>query len=79
MESNNSREWALNILKNSPGVKIKHKLFNSSKLEFIYSKEDGNVYDSNGKLFEDWGLGKYPYAYTGMRMRIGCQDGWSLA
>ena len=67
-----SRAWALDILKNQPNVKITHRYFSSD--EYIYGKEDGNVYDENGYLFEDWESDRF----SGMRMRFGgvWEDGW---
>lgn len=56
------------ILLNYPGVKIAHTSF--SKDEYIYSKEDANVYTEENYLFEDWcsyGAGQH----NGMRMRTG--------
>lgn len=69
----NSRAWALDVLKNQPNVKITHELFDSD--EYIYGAK-GCVYDECGYLFEDW----HSSYRNGMRMRVGgsWEDGWSL-
>ena len=51
IEKSMTRNEMLEFIK-IPGMKISHALFDSS--EYLYSCEDGNVYDENGYLFEDW-------------------------
>ena len=65
----------INTLKSNPGVKITHILFDKS--EYIYMGNDGNVYDENGYLFEDWtSIGRC----DGIRCRTGgyWENGWSI-
>lgn len=64
----------INILHSQPGIKITHHLFEPD--EYIFSKEDGNVYDENGFLFEDW-TGPY---HDGIRLRTGVtwDTGWTI-
>jgi hypothetical protein len=54
----------------NPYVKITHTLFDS--YEYIYSKEDGNVYDENGNLFETFD--DTDFMHIGLRLRKG--DRW---
>lgn len=68
-----TRAEMIEFIKANPGVKITHRLFDPS--EYIYSKEDGNIYDENGYLFEDW------YEdHDGIRIRDGDMwvIGWKL-
>lgn len=69
-----TRSEMINFLKENPYVKVTHSLFGSD--EYIYSKEDGKVYEENGYLFEDW----HSLYHDGLRMRTGgeWEDGWSL-
>lgn len=62
------------LLQKYPYIRITHNLF--TKEEYIYSKEDGRIYDENGYLFEDW----YSVFNCGLRMRIGDEwnSGWIL-
>ena len=41
-----TREAIIIFMQENPNVKITHTLFDSN--EYIYLKEDGNVYDENG-------------------------------
>jgi hypothetical protein len=55
-------------LENKPGVKVTH--LNFSDDEYIYEKENGNIYDESWYLFEDWyseGMGRH----DGIRQRVG--------
>lgn len=65
-------EWAIFILKNYPMVKITHKYFSSE--EYFYSKDDGNAYDENNYLMDDWESDDK----NGMRIRTegNFKDGW---
>ena len=63
-----TRTEILAVLRSQPNVKVAHRLFDAN--EYLYMGADGNVYDENGYLFEDW----YSYAHDGMRMRSG--DVW---
>lgn len=69
-----TREAIIIFMQENPNVKITHTLFDSN--EYIYLKEDGNVYDENDYLFEDW----YSKRSMGIRMRTGgsWEDGWSV-
>ena len=66
-----TRSEMIEFIKANPDVKITHILFDKS--EYIYSKEDGNIYDENGYLFEDWYGNR-----DGIRMRNGGKwdTGW---
>lgn len=71
------RNIMIEFMKENPNVKFTHPLFSDD--EYIYQKENGNVYDENGYLFEDWyseGVGQH----NGIRMRIGREwnDGWEV-
>ena len=56
--------------------RVTHRLFDST--EYLYCAEDGNIYDENGYLFEDWDEGSF--AHNGLRMRTGgpWEDGWGI-
>lgn len=74
-----TRTEMIAFIKANPYVKITHTLFDSS--EHIYSKEDGNVYDENGYLFENWDSVVDMWSgCNGIRMRQGgrWEDGWSI-
>lgn len=62
------------FLQQHPYVKITHNLF--TKNEYIYSREDGCVYDENDRLFEDW----HSVFYCGLRLRTADEwnRGWTL-
>ena len=65
----------IDIVRENPGVKIRHISFGSD--EYLYSKEDGNLYDENNYLFEDYHSYK---RNDGMRIRQGDYwiNGWSI-
>lgn len=67
-----SRIEMMVILTSKPGAKISHKSFSDE--EYIYLGNDGNVYDENGYLFDDWNS----HTQCGLRMRAGnCwETGW---
>lgn len=69
-----TREAMIEFMEENPNVKITHSLFGSE--EYIYQKENGNVYDENNYLFDDW----YSDTNNGVRMRTGgnWEDGWSV-
>lgn len=72
-----SRDEMIQFIKANPIVKITHTLFD--EFEYIYSAQDGNVYDENGYLFEDW----YSFGCSrrdGIRERVGgrWETGWSI-
>ena len=56
--------------------RVAHRLF--EPYEYLYSAEDGNIYDENGYLFEDWD--EDSFAHSGLRMRTGgpWEDGWEI-
>lgn len=68
-----TRHEMIDFIKANHYVKITHTLFDPH--EFIYSEENGEVYDENGFLFEDWDNFS---PYIGIRMRIGApwESGW---
>ena len=72
-----TRDEMINFIKEHPNVKITHVLFD--KDEYIYSKNDGNVYDENDYLFEDWSSCG-PSCSDGIRIREGgiWEDGWKI-
>ena len=74
-----TRNEMIIFIKENPHVHITHTLFDES--EYIYTGDDGNVYDEDGFLFEDWmdGFGSW-IGNNGIRMRIGGQweDGWRI-
>lgn len=59
-----SREEIIQFMNDNHNVKISHSLFSSD--EFLVMRDDGNVYDENGYLFEDW-----EGDHNGLRMRTG--------
>ena len=71
-----TRSEAVSILKNNHGVRITHRLF--EKDEYIYSKENGMVYDELGFLFESWN--PEDILHNGIRMRNteDWQNEWSI-
>ena len=74
-----TRSEMIAFIKTNPYVKITHKLFGSD--EYIYSKEDGNVYDENGYLFENWDSETNMWSgWNGIRMRQGdrWEDDWGI-
>ena len=69
-----SRDEAISILHDEPGMKITHRLFGSE--EYLIGGVDGNVYDENGYLFETWDDNDLDH--NGIRMRTGgdWEYGW---
>lgn len=69
-----TRDEIIKFMEENPNVRITHTSFDSD--EYLYQKEDGNVYDEKGYLFEDW----YSNRSNGLRMRSGgnWEDGWSV-
>lgn len=69
------REEMVQLIKAYPYVKFTHYLF--SEDEFIFSRDDGFIYDEKGYLFENWELFS---ANNGIRRRVGGQweDGWAI-
>lgn len=72
-----SREEMIAFIKKNPNVKITHTMF--ADFEYIVQKEDGNVYDERGNLFEDW-YSERGHGCAGIRTRVGhCwETGWSV-
>ena len=68
-----TKEEMVKFIIENPNVKISHSSFVSD--EYIYTKEDGRVYDENNYLFEDWCS-----ARNGIRMRSGgeWEDNWYI-
>ena len=69
----------INFILENPNVPITHTLYDSD--EYIFSKENGLVYDENGYLFENWDsmVDKWT-GWNGIRLRSGgnWEDGWSV-
>lgn len=72
-----TRDEMIAFIKENPNIKIKHEYFSPD--EYIYSKENGDVYTEEGYLFEDWYNSKFT-GHNGIRMRKGdgWETGWSL-
>ena len=72
-----TRDEMIAFIKGNPNVKIKHEYFSPD--EYIYSKENGEVYTEEGYLFEDWYSSEFT-GHNGIRMRKGdgWETGWSL-
>lgn len=73
-----TRDEMIAFIKSNPGVKITHRFFSSN--EYIYSKNNRDVYDELGYLFEDW---YSPNSHNGIRIRNGHENiqwetGWSV-
>lgn len=69
----------IEFIKVNPNVPITHFLFAS--YEHIVSKKDGNVYDENGYLFENWDSVTDMWSgWNGIRMRSGgmWEYGWRV-
>ena len=65
-----TRNEMIEFIKENPYVHITHRLFDDS--EYIYSADDGNVYDEHGYLFENWDSVTDMWSgVNGIRMRIG--------
>ena len=56
--------------------RVTHRLF--APEEYLYCAEDGNIYDENGYVFEDWNAGSC--AHNGLRLRTGgvWEEGWEI-
>lgn len=69
-----TRDEMIAFISEHPNVKITHPLFGSE--EYLIGKEDGNVYDEKGYLFEDW----HSDRNNGLRMRKGdiWEKGWMV-
>ena len=69
-----TRTEMIEFVKENPYVHITHLLFDDS--EYIYSADDGNVYEENGYLFENWDSVTDMWSgVNGIRMRTG--GGWA--
>lgn len=70
---NMTRDQALEYMCDNRNAKIKHESFCDD--EYIYMSDDGNIYDENNYLFENW-----VDNHDGMRIRQGgvWETGWSL-
>ena len=68
------RTEMLKLMNENHYVKIRHMYFGDE--EYIFMKDDGNVYDENGYLFENW----FDDHHNGIRMRNGdaWESGWSI-
>lgn len=62
-----TRAEILAYLRGNLYKRVTHRLFDPD--EYLYAAEDGNIYDENGYLFEDWDEGSF--AHNGLRMRTG--------
>lgn len=73
-----TRTEMIDFIRNNPNVPITHWLFSSN--EYIYSKENGKVYEENGYLFEDWYSPNDIRGWNGIRCRTGdnWEDGWRV-
>lgn len=69
-----SRVEMIAALTSRPNVKVSHRLFTPD--EYLYLGVDGNVYDENDYLFDDWTTP----AICGLRMRTGgsWETGWYI-
>ena len=77
MDKTITRDEMIGYIRSHPFEKITHHLFDPS--EYIYSKEDGKVYDENDYLFEDWFSNLFT-GHSGIRLRFGGQwdYGWRI-
>lgn len=68
-----TRSEVIRLMEKCPYCKVTHRLFSPN--EYLYAKENGDVYTEEGYLFEDWGK---THSHDGMRMRVGDEwmDGW---
>lgn len=74
-----TRTEMIAFIKANPYVKITHFLFDSN--EYIFSAENGNVYEEHGYLFENWDSPTNMWSgANGIRMRVGGKwdDGWRI-
>lgn len=65
------------LIENTEDCSIKFRHCSFDDEEWLISKSDGNIYDEQGYLFEDWDT---PNMFNGMRMRKGgaWEDGWVI-
>lgn len=66
----------IEFIRSNHHVRISHNLFD--KHEYIYSAEDGFVYDEGGYLFEDWDDGSNANCGIRMRMHGSWKTGWFI-
>ena len=68
----------IDFIKSNPYIHISHPLFSHD--EYIFSMNDGNVYDEQGYLFEDWYSPNNITGRNGIRERIGgsWETGWYI-
>ena len=73
-EVNMTRTEMLDFIRNNPNTKITHGLF--EPYEFLYMGNDGNVYDENDYLFENFLFG----CHNGLQIRCGgdWENGWEV-
>lgn len=73
-----NRVTAINFMLENPYVHITHVLFDEN--EYIFATEDGDIYDENGYLFEDWAAFSNGGGRNGLRARTGkeWQTGWRI-
>lgn len=73
-----TRTEMIEFIKENPYVHITHFLFSND--EYIFSLENGKVYDENHYLFEDWYSPNDIRGWNGIRCRAGgdWEDGWSI-
>ena len=64
---NMTRDEMISFNKENPNIHISHYLFDED--EYIYSDNDGLVYDENGYLFEDWSDTDQWSGISGIRLR----------
>ena len=65
-----TRTEMIEFIKENHYVHITHPLFDDS--EYIYSADDGNVYEEHGYLFENWdNITDMWSGFNGIRMRTG--------
>lgn len=69
-----TRDEIIPFLKGNFYKRVRHCSFSPG--EYIYYAEDGNIYDENGYLFEDWNSP----SRCGLRIRSGgnWEDGWEI-
>ena len=70
-----TRDEMIVFIEANPFIPITHSLFDDS--EYLYSDNQGNVWDENGNLFEDW---YSPDISEGLRLRNYDEwlDGWEI-
>lgn len=72
-----TRNEMIQFIKANPHVPVTHILFAPD--EYIYSNEDGIVFDESGYLFEDWKHDMWS-AHNGIRLRCNglWEDNWAV-